>query len=871
MCVGALSYNIERYVGKVVQGPRAMPGKGNKALGKSASYPQDTRTVEHTGPVGPIKRTTTFLQGIGQALTPAPSRTNRDVRQGVERLENMMERVLDELEMLKRMKQGARRKTNGEMFKGDARSRLNPPEDAVLYIDEARGDAANRERGESEEERMARIEQTAEDYEQEKQKRTIMQDAIATETDIFRRTSKEVGEAPQPASSGIEGYKYPAQPLRMEMGNGQYNPAAVTPVEPPYQPHGAGAESPSDHSYAHGDDEHMFRTQRQAGSESDGAEQQRIAARMSQVQDETRKITIKEPIGLPSAEEAIPSASARESGVLGEHLEGDLGHDPPQSWIDHSSAPPTPISKDEQHRVKPIPLGAGMREVEQKPSTPGPSNETYSGPRRHRSQYFVFDKFGRRQYLLGDTASLVGESDYAADTEKEGIEWASAQAGGPKKSNKGKAPEELSEAASMVRPIPLAEQSPILKEIPMVSPNYTASAQPLPSLFGVTQHLDSTPTKKLKKKFRKPIKTAFEIKESPVPTAEQSPLVRDVDLRYDELNLDSTPDKKGRRSWNLFNRKSQEPEDPATLPQPYSLEPVKLIYPGPSQEVRGRNGFEYTHVSSQSEQRDIMSLEPPRRPTDHVPRTSISDSIKEDAIYNMRLNDELAKGRHPASFIAPDAVQDGTAQLPSDAQQTAQVLRVQVPAPPRRAIETDYMDTIPGPYANRKINRDFTPTPPILDPLPAPHLIPAGLLGGSPYQSTEPPSPQKARSSLPPEDSIYSAAAVRQIFSNGLQRRPTPPRPAVFNARVPRVPSNLPEKSRARRPSTLADQRAQLNEAENSPINGQVSPSKTDASYRTAPDNGEQERADDRVRPPSVYSHDSIAGDVYDENVKANR
>ena len=60
-----------------------------------------------------------------------------------------MSRVLEEVEMLKRMKQGARRKTNGEMFKGDLRSRLNPPEDAVTYIDEVRGDAANRGRGES--------------------------------------------------------------------------------------------------------------------------------------------------------------------------------------------------------------------------------------------------------------------------------------------------------------------------------------------------------------------------------------------------------------------------------------------------------------------------------------------------------------------------------------------------------------------------------------------------------------------------------------------------------------------------------------------------------------------------------------------------
>jgi hypothetical protein len=113
--VGALSYNIERYVGRVVQGPRPYPGKANKGLGKSASYPQDNRTAEQTGPIpGPVKRTTTFLQGIGQALTPASGRSSREKREGMERLEVMMHRVLEEVEMLKRMKQGARRKTNGE-------------------------------------------------------------------------------------------------------------------------------------------------------------------------------------------------------------------------------------------------------------------------------------------------------------------------------------------------------------------------------------------------------------------------------------------------------------------------------------------------------------------------------------------------------------------------------------------------------------------------------------------------------------------------------------------------------------------------------------------------------------------------------------
>ena len=210
--VGALSYNIERYVGRVVQGPRPLPGKKDKGLGKSASYPQDKRTAElneNDPPPGPVKRTTTFLQGIGQALTPAPGRATREKREGMERLENMMQRVLEEVEMLKRMKQGARRKTNGEMFKGEARSRLNPPEDAITYIDEVRGDAANRERGESEEERMARIERSAQDYEEEKNKRTMLASAIETETNIIRKASNDVRLSQQPLPEGSKPFRFP--------------------------------------------------------------------------------------------------------------------------------------------------------------------------------------------------------------------------------------------------------------------------------------------------------------------------------------------------------------------------------------------------------------------------------------------------------------------------------------------------------------------------------------------------------------------------------------------------------------------------------------------------------------------------------------
>jgi len=132
----------------------------------------------------------------------------------MEQLEAMMQRVLDEVEMLKRIKQGARRKKNGEMFKGDARNRLNPPEHAILYMHELRGDTANRESGESEEERMARIEREAQDFEEvERTKRAMMQTAIATETNIIRETSRDVRLAQQstPTLEEAEGIEYSAQ------------------------------------------------------------------------------------------------------------------------------------------------------------------------------------------------------------------------------------------------------------------------------------------------------------------------------------------------------------------------------------------------------------------------------------------------------------------------------------------------------------------------------------------------------------------------------------------------------------------------------------------------------------------------------------
>jgi hypothetical protein len=164
--------------------------------------------------------------------------------------------------------------------------------------------------------------------------------------------------------------------------------------------------------------------------------------------------------------------------------------------------------------------------------------------------------------------------------------------------------------------------------------------------------------------------------------------------------------------------------------------------------------------------------------------------------------------------------------------------------------------------------------------MPPSHLIPDGLIPNNSYGATQPLTPQKGQSSSIPakslspalEGTIYDPAAIRQAFKSTLERRPTPPRPAINPARgIPRLPNNLPsnfspEMRRPRRPSTLKEQKAQLNEEEyqSQLINGSTSPSKTESSYKTANDiDGEpQERSNDGVRPPSLYSHDSIGGDV---------
>ena len=157
--------------------------------------------------------------------------------------------------------------------------------------------------------------------------------------------------------------------------------------------------------------------------------------------------------------------------------------------------------------------------------------------------------------------------------------------------------------------------------------------------------------------------------------------------------------------------------------------------------------------------------------------------------------------------------------------------------------------------------------------MPAPHLIPDGLLPDTTYAPTAPLSPQKSppnslprRSPSPVEESLYNAAAIRQAFSSNLYRRPTPPRAPLPATRAPRMPSNLSEQNQARRPTTFKEQQAQtLTEMVS---NGHTSPSKTESSYQTAVDiDDDQERSNDGVRPPSTYSHDSIGGGVISRQI----
>ena len=94
-------------------------------------------------------------------------------------------------------------------------------------------------------------------------------------------------------------------------------------------------------------------------------------------------------------------------------------------------------------------------------------------------------------------------------------------------------------------------------------------------------------------------------------------------------------------------------------------------------------------------------------------------------------------------------------------------------------------------------------------------------------------------------------------------------RASIPATRAPRVPSNLAEQKEARRPTTFKEQQAQLTQADMA-SNGHISPTKTESSYKTAVDiDGDQERSNDGVRPPSTYSHDSIGGGVipYQNNI----
>lgn len=887
--VGALSYNIERYVGRMVQGPRPYPGKTNKGLGKSASYPQDNRTLEQTAPIrGPIRRTTTFFQELGQALTPSPGRSAREKREGMERLEAMMQRVLEEVEMLKRMKQGARRKTNGEMFKGEARSRLSPPEDAITYIDEVRGDAANRERGESDEERMARIERSANAFEEEeKTKRSLMQNAIATETSIIRQSSKDVRLAKQPLAEGFEPLTMPRPedseyepgpsqprtgprlpPLEInDVGNLQYVPARETTVDPIINQTSSApsvdeqGHSPSNESYVHGDEGRFTIGGRNVTVHTETPESKRA-------KETNRKISIKEPVMLGSSDDAVQSGSGRESGVLGEHLEDKLGHEQTQAWMDHtehvSMELPSQNRNDATREV-------GNLDNRQLPITTSQNAEVEDFdpqfiPQRQRSQYFVIDQFGRRQYYLGDPkAASMSPGERGQNTP----EWSrkvisiTGTLSPTKNNDKGKETEAIDKQSVV--------QQLLGKPIPDNARETTVP--PLPSLFApIEQPLEASPSNRLKKKtFRKPITTPFGIPESPITAPQRLALERETDLPNDVMPLDSTPEKKKkRRSWRdalgLSSNKTTQnsPRQPAKKEQTVE-DKITLTYPGPKNDVQGKNGFNYVLNLDESDDDDddddddkvvgTGSTQPQPSPSPRAYRDSISDSVKEDAMINMQLSDELASGRHPASIEVPADVQFALRQHAKQGERQKQDKPRTSPEPP-------------GPYARRR-ERDFTPTPPIRDPLPASHLIPDGLFPPSTYSPTEPLTPSKtqtmARSraspSPPRDDSLYNAAAIRQTFSNNLTRRPTPPRAPLPASRTPRAPSKLAEVRDIKPPTTLKHERDSLTNADFPTSNGQISPTKTDSSYKTAHD-GQYVRSDDGVRPPSLYSHDSIGGDV---------
>jgi len=904
--VGALSYNIERYVGRVVQGPRPQPEKKDRGLGKSASYPQDRRTEELNGAPGPIRRTTTFLQG----LVPGNGRASREKKENMERLEVMMQKVLDELELLKRMKLGARRKANGEMFRADMRSRINPPEDAAVYIDEARGDAANRERGESDEERMARIERSAEDFEQERGKRLQMSEAIATETSIIRQTSKGVRHAGEPLPEGSHTFAlaYASEeavtpldpvavrrltPLRVEGFGVPVEDETDLPPPIPRRPMPRTqkvpledvSDSPSNSSFARGD-EGMFNAPHSKAEQTRDIGPSGVLA----TSEATRKISVKEPVGLASlADEPLATGSARESGVLGEHLEGQLGLRRTQSPSDKgvvSSSPqapidkedefkPRPISKDSQFLPKTIPSGSTLPPIAQDFVQASTSKAVPTVTKTRRSQYFIKDPAGRRQYFLGTPPPGTDQASVLSNDSP--VEYGRGWKG------KGRESEIASEAeeASLNNVYPIQVNSPMVQSISMNSPFESPIVEPLPSLFAATHYQEGSPSHKLKKKvFRKPITAGVGIKGSPTSAVSAPKWPRLVE-RSDDLKLDS-PGEKSRRSWmGLLSRKSTiEPQSPATMNRSSVGDVATVLYPGPSQEVKGTNGFS-VYSAEQEDQTHALPEAPAQHAESHIYRDSMSDSIREEALYSLALRDELASGRHPASIDSPMAQwalqPDQTRNShPSDIVRPVPI-RSESPETTPRAERPHPEKVIAGPFAAPDRQRSLAESEE--EPLPKSLLIPAastphdiyGMTGY--YAPTAPLSPQKSqriatdRPQSPYSEALYRAEVIRSALKSNLQRRPTPPWPHTNTAatRVPRGPSNLAN-PRPRKPSSFKEA---LSEAELADMaNGQTSPSKTESSYKTAIDvvDGQeslyQSPHQSNVRPPSTYSHESIGGGV---------
>jgi hypothetical protein len=444
-----------------------------------------------------------------------------------------------------------------------------------------------------------------------------------------------------------------------------------------------------------------------------------------------------------------------------------------------------------------------------------------------------------------------------------------------------------------------------VRSVSMNSPYESPIVEQLPSLFAATHYQEGSPSRKLKKKvFRKPITAELGIKDSPTSAVSGPPkwprLGTDRDLQNDELQLDS-PGEKSRRSWmgGLLSRKSTnaEPQSPATLNRSSrGGEVVTVAYPGPSQTVKGTNG--YTSYSA-AEQDDLVAALPvaekPAPPAEsHIYRDSMSDSIREEALYNLALRDELASGRHPASIDSPMVAE--WARQQEQMRQSFQSEMVRPVTLENRSAETTPQrppsaeKVITGPFAapgreatpafNSHPTREATPALSEEEPLPKTLLLPNTSTAHNVYSitgyyaPTAPLSPQKSQDfaerpqSPDYNEALYRAEVIKSAFKSNLQRRPTPPWPHTISTtaatRVPRVPSNLAN-PKPRKPSTFKD--AVVSDADLALMaNGQTSPSKTESSYKTALDDVDAEdvplQTNERTRPPSTYSHSSIGGDV---------